>query len=109
MGLSNVTKEELIEEICNDTRLSKRQVREVIDALFTNIIFYMSHGRRVMIHGFGVFEIQHRNPRLGRNPHTGEAVPIPERTIPKFIPGEVLKRAAYRPVKGGKTYEADKL
>lgn len=102
METPKVTREELIAEICNDTRLSKRQVREVLDSLFSNIIFYIAHGRRVVIQGFGSFETQHRNPRTGRNPHTGEAVPIPERLIPKFTPGEVLKRAAYQPVKGEK-------
>lgn len=101
MDDAKVTKDELIEEICADTRLSKRQVREVIDSLFTNIIYYISHGRPVAIYGFGTFEIQHRNARIGRNIHTGEAVPIPERTIPKFTPGEMLKRAAFKPVKGG--------
>lgn len=100
MDNSRVTKEELIQEICKDTRLSKRQIREVLDSLFTNVIYYIAHGRRVTIHGFGTFEIQHRNSRVGRNPHTGEAIPIPERVIPKFVPGETLKRAAYQPTKG---------
>ena len=99
METPKVTREELISEICNDTRLNRRQVREVLDSLFSNIIFYIAHGKRVVIHGFGTFEIQHRNRRTGRNPHTGEAIPIPERLIPKFVPGEVLKRAAYQPVK----------
>lgn len=98
--IDKITREELITEICKDTRLSRRQVRAVMDSLFANIIFYIAHGKRVVIHGFGTFETQRRNPRTGRNPHTGEAVPIPERLIPKFSPGEVLKRAAYQPVKG---------
>ena len=97
---AKITREELITEICEDTKMSRRQVRQVMDSLFANIIYYIAHGKRVIIHGFGTFEIQRRNPRTGRNPHTGEAVPIPARLIPKFSPGEVLKRAAYQPVQG---------
>lgn len=91
-----VTREDIITEIVKDTGLSRSQVRMVWDALFANVILSISQGNRVVLNGFGTFTAQKRAPRTGRNPHTREAVPIPARTIPKFIPGEWLKTAAYK-------------
>ena len=94
-----VHREELITEICLDTGFSRDQVRRVWDSLFSNIILDLSKKRRVVLNGFGTFEMKERAPRTGRNPHTGEAVPIPARIIPAFTPGDRLKLTAYLPVR----------
>lgn len=89
-----ITKKEIIREIVSDTGLSSTQVKMVWDAMFTNIIYFISQGNRVSVDGFGTFFCKKRAPRVGRNPHTGEAVPIPARVVAQFVPGEHMKAAA---------------
>lgn len=89
-----VIKEELIAEVCGDTAYSRSVVTSVLNALIANITKELSRGNRVQLAGFGTFELKERAARTGRNPHNGEAVPIPARVIPSFEAGERLKRAA---------------
>ena len=56
--------------------LSHRAAREVVDAIFSEIAGAVTHGERVIITGFGAFSRVEREGRLGRNPRTGEPVPI---------------------------------
>lgn len=89
-----ITKDEFVSEICRDTSYSRGIVSAVLGSLLINITVQLSKGNRVQFAGFGTFELKERAPRTGRNPHTGEPIPIPARVIPSFEPGEVLKRAA---------------
>jgi DNA-binding protein HU-beta len=89
-----IIKEEVISEVCNDTAYSRGIVTSVLNSLLANITLELSKGNRVQFAGFGTFELKERAARTGRNPHTGEAVPIPARVIPSFEAGERLKRAA---------------
>ncbi len=94
-----MTKDQIVYEIGSDTGYSRAQISNILDSLFTNVEFELSKGRRVQFNGFGTFEMKKRAPRIGRNPHTKEAVPIPARIIPAFIPGEHLKRACIKETK----------
>lgn len=87
-------KEDIINEVCRDTRKPRFVVEEVVNSTLENITLAMSQGKEVQFAGFGTFELKERAARTGRNPHTGEAVPIPARVIPSFEAGERLKRAA---------------
>jgi integration host factor subunit beta len=51
----------------------------------------LEKGRRIEIRGFGSFELNHRPARTGRNPKTGEKVPVPEKFAPHFKPGRELR------------------
>ena len=53
----------------------------------------MEEGRRIELRGFGVFEVEHRAPRTGRNPQTNEPVPIDERYEPVFRPSKQFEKA----------------
>ena len=53
----------------------------------------LEQGQRIEIRGFGSFGVTRRNPRLGRNPRTGQSVAIPERRVPHFKPGKALRDA----------------
>ena len=86
-----MVKEDIVALITDDTGYSKSTVTEVVDSLLTNITFALSKGRKVHFRGFGIFEAKKRAPRTGRNPHTGDKVPIPERIVPVFIAGKSLK------------------
>jgi integration host factor subunit beta len=50
-------------------------------------------GHRIEIRGFGSFSVNHRPPRMGRNPRSGEAVHIPSKRVPHFKPGKALREA----------------
>jgi integration host factor subunit beta len=62
-------------------------VKAILDAL-SNAIF---QGERIEIRGFGSFSLNHRLPRQGRNPRTGEVVPVPARRLPQFKAGKDLR------------------
>jgi integration host factor subunit beta len=62
-------------------------VKIIIDALSTAL----SQGERIEIRGFGSFGLNHRLPRQGRNPRTGEIVPIPAKRVPRFKVGKDLR------------------
>lgn len=62
-------------------------VAEIIAALRRTL----SAGHRVEIRGFGSFALNHRPPRIGRNPRTGEAISVPDKWVPYFKPGKELR------------------
>jgi integration host factor subunit beta len=87
-----MTKSELIEIItakqkhlpARDVELALKQILEIMsDAL--------AQGERIEIRGFGSFSLHFRPPRLGRNPKTGEAVPLLGKHVPHFKPGKDLR------------------
>lgn len=94
-----ITKDQIVYEISADTSYSSAMVRCILNSMFTNVEFELSRGNRVQFNGFGTFEMKKRAARIGRNPHTKEAVPIPARVVPSFTPGEVLKRASIKETK----------
>lgn len=89
-------KEEIIAKVANETMLSRTTVSTVVESLLGNITKALANGDKVQFAGFGIFEPKHRNERLGRNPHTGEKVPIPARVVPSFKAGSCLKDAVIR-------------
>ena len=64
-------------------------VKTILDALSESLV----RGHRVEIRGFGSFSVNHRPPRMGRNPRSGESVAIPEKRVPHFKPGKALREA----------------
>lgn len=99
MAIRTIKRDELIREICNDTGCKKYIVDSVLSAFESNVVYYLSNGHRVKLPGFGTFLMQKRAKRTGRNPHTGEAVPIPARYIPVFKPSDELRRVSVKPVR----------
>ena len=63
----------------------------MVNAMLETITDEMAAGGRVQLVGFGAFETKHREPRIGRNPKTKEAVNIPATTVPVFKAGKALK------------------
>ena len=62
-------------------------VRTILDAMSQTLC----EGERIEIRGFGSFSLNHRPPRLGRNPKTGETVPVPAKRVPHFNAGQELR------------------
>ena len=86
-----MNKSQLIDTIAERLELGRRQAVETVEAVFETIQQAVVNGERVVISGFGVFEKVQRAARLGRNPATGEPVPVQETVVPKFRPGTEFK------------------
>ena len=85
-------KSELIQQIAEDNpHLYQRDVERIVSTLFEEITAALARGDRVELRGFGAFSVKQRDPRLGRNPRTGEAVPVPEKAVPFFKAGKELR------------------
>jgi nucleoid DNA-binding protein len=85
-------KTELISAVADKVGLSKKQVREVINEILSQIAKQLVLGQKVKLVGFGTFSKQYRAARDGRNPRTGERLIIPERHVVVFSPGSDLKQ-----------------
>ena len=91
-------KNTLISSVSAKTGIARTNVEAVIDAFTEVTAEAMSSGESVILSGFGIFEPKSRSPRIGRNPHTGEAVEIPARVMPSFKPAQALKDRISGPV-----------
>lgn len=86
-----MNKTELIASVAEQTGVSKKETEQILSAILETIASEMEQGGRVQLVGFGAFETKHREPRIGRNPRTKEAVEIPASTVPVFKAGKALK------------------
>ena len=86
-----MNKAELVEEVANQTGLTKRVSREVVDAIISAITDCLGREEKVTLVGFGTFQVMERKGRRGRNPQTGQTIQIPAKKVPKFVPGKVLR------------------
>jgi len=88
-----VNKKELVDEVAGKVGISKKEVVNVVDALTKAISDALSKGERVMLVGFGTFDVVQKKARKGRNPQTGKEIQIPARKAPRFRPGKELRSA----------------
>ncbi len=89
--MTAMNKKELIETVSTKAQITKAQAHEVVDAVLDSITEGLVSDGKVIIPGFGSFEIRTRAAREGRNPRTGEAIKIEESRLPAFKPGKSLK------------------
>ena len=86
-----LTKADLAEMLFNDLGLNKREAKEIVELFFEEIRLALESDETVKLSGFGNFELRHKNPRPGRNPKTGEEIPISARKVVTFRPGQKLR------------------
>lgn len=86
-----LTKADLAERLFDEVGLNKREAKEFVDAFFETIRASLERGEQVKLSGFGNFDLREKNERPGRNPKTGEEIPISARTVVTFRPGQKLK------------------
>jgi integration host factor subunit beta len=86
-----VTKRDLVKLIAGRTGLKQGDVHVVVQSLFDSSVKDMTAGNRIELRDFGVFEARHKKARVARNPQTGKAVAVPERVVPHFKPGRMMK------------------
>jgi integration host factor subunit alpha len=90
---TTITKIELSEAIFDHVGLNKREAKEMIDAFFENIAHHLERGVDVKISGFGNFQLRNKTARPGRNPKTGQEIPISARRVVTFHASQKLKDA----------------
>jgi len=88
-----MNKAELVEEVANQTGLTKKTSREAVNAIISTITDSLGREEKVTLVGFGTFQVTERKARRGVNPQTGEGIQIPAKMIPKFKAGKSLKEA----------------
>ncbi len=86
-----LTKEDMAESLFNELGLNKREARELVDLYFHQLVACLALGEQVKLSGFGNFDLRDKNERPGRNPRTGEEIPISARRVVTFSPGNKLK------------------
>lgn len=85
-------KSELVQQIAEENpHLYQRDVERIVSTVFEEITEALSRGDRVELRGFGAFSVKTRDARTGRNPRTGEAVDVPQKTVPFFKAGKELR------------------
>lgn len=87
----SLTKADLADHLFDEVGLNKREAKDIVDGFFDVIHDALAEGHRVKLSGFGNFELRRKNSRPGRNPKTGEEIPISARTVVTFRPGQKLK------------------
>ena len=97
-----MTRSELIDLMADSqSQLSAKDVELAVKLLIDHMAETLSSGQRIEIRGFGSFSLHYREPRLGRNPRTGDAVDLRGKHVPHFNPGKELRERVNRAVKSG--------
>lgn len=86
-----MNKTELIAAVAAKTGLTKKDAEVIVSATFDTVAQELAKGEKVQVSGFGIFEVKDREARVGRNPHTKEAIQIPATKIPAFKAAKALK------------------
>ena len=86
-----MTKADLIDEVSRLAELTRKDSEVIVETIFDSIVRSLRVGDKIEIRGFGSFRTRQRQARMGRNPKTGDQVPVPARKIPFFKPSKELK------------------
>jgi integration host factor subunit beta len=100
-----MTKSELIDALAERSNLTKARAELVVNCVFEAMTQSLERGEGIEIRGFGSFTVRPYKPYSGRNPRTGEPVPVPAKRLPFFKVGKELKElvnsSRNRPITGG--------
>jgi len=89
--MAALTKAGMAEHLFDELGLNKREAKEIVEAFFEEIRQALEEGEQVKLSGFGNFDLRDKSERPGRNPKTGEEIPISARRVVTFRPGQKLK------------------
>ena len=88
---NQMNKTDLIAVVAQSAGLTKKDTERVLNAAFDAMTVALTKGEKVQLSGFGTFEVKEREARIGRNPHTKEAIDIPATRVPVFKASKALK------------------
>ena len=92
-----MTKSELVQSLAEaNPHLYQRDVEAIVTAIFNEIAAALARGDRVELRGFGAFSTKQRQARTGRNPRTGDKVPVTEKLAPFFKTGKEMRERLNR-------------
>jgi integration host factor subunit alpha len=87
-----LTKADMVDRLFDELGLNKREAKELVEQFFEEVSQSLVDGRLVKLSGFGNFELRDKRQRPGRNPKTGEEIPISARRVVTFRSGQKLKQ-----------------
>ena len=98
MGDIALIKSELVQRMAaRNPHLYQRDVENIVDAILDEITAGLARGERVELRGFGAFSTKQRSARTGRNPRTGDQVPVIEKVVPFFKTGKEMRERLNKP------------
>lgn len=87
-----MTKKDIVLKVSDDTNIKQIEVKAVVQKTFNCIVDALARGEKVELRNFGIFKVKERRSRTGRNPRTGQVVPVPPRKVAVFKPGLEMKK-----------------
>ena len=87
-----LTKADMAERLFEELGLNKREAKEMVEMFFEEVRLSLEDNTPVKLSGFGNFDLRDKSERPGRNPKTGEEIPISARRVVTFRPGQKLKQ-----------------
>lgn len=87
-----MTKKDIVLKIADETDAKQIHVKDIVQRALDAITESLTKGETVELRNFGVFKVKSRKKRMGRNPRTGENIPVPEKKVVTFKPGMVMKQ-----------------
>ncbi len=100
-GTYTLTKAELAELLFQQVGLNKREAKDMVETFFAEICEALIQGDTVKLSGFGNFQLRDKPQRPGRNPKTGEEIPITARRVVTFHASQKLKAAVEQSIRNG--------
>jgi len=86
-----MTKKDIVLRITDLTGIKQVDVKRIVQKTFDVVVESLNRNEKVELRNFGVFKVKERRARFGRNPRTGESVPVPPRRVVVFKPGLEMK------------------
>jgi len=86
-----LTQADMAESLFNEMGLNKKEARDLVHLFFQELVASLVLGEQVKLSGFGNFYLRDKKERPGRNPRTGEKIPVSARRVVTFSPGNKLK------------------
>ena len=87
-----MTKKDIVLKVASETGLKQLEIKKIVQKSLEAIIASLAAGQTVELRNFGIFKVKSRKGRTGRNPRTGEKVPVPPKKVVVFKPGLLMKR-----------------
>lgn len=86
-----LTKAEIVDHLSREIGINKREAKEIVELFFQTISESLTKGHQVKLSGFGNFTLHDKSERPGRNPKTGEEIPVSARRVVTFRSGQKLR------------------
>lgn len=90
--VTTLTKADMVEHLYEELGLNKREAKDLVEMFFEEVRLALGEGQNVKLSGFGNFMLRDKTQRPGRNPKTGEDIPVEARRVVTFRPGQKLKQ-----------------